>query len=84
MNDWLWGLVTGVFPGIIIGHNLCWKRFVRTDALGEGIRSQMSRVRNHKRFVGEEYEVTSHATVTTIDGEFEVIVREATHRSGGQ
>lgn len=73
----------GCMIGYIRGHRDGFSRHAAADKIGNGVRSQMRKVRDNLRFVGEGYEASSHATVTTIDGEFEVIVRHShVERSG--
>jgi hypothetical protein len=68
--------LVGCGTGYAIGHRHGWDAHTAADKISNGVRSQMRKVRDNLRFAGEGFEATSHATVTTIDGEFEVIVRQ--------
>ena len=72
---WLLGCLTGYAHGYLHGY----KRHAADDKISNGVRGQMRKVRDSLRFVGEGWESTSRATATTIDGEFEIVVRQAAH-----
>lgn len=69
--------LAGCGVGYVIGHNHGWRAYQAADKISQGVRGQMRKVRDNLRFVGEGWESTSKATVTTVDGEFEVIVRQS-------
>lgn len=70
--SWLVGCATGYF----VGHRHGWMAHAAADKISNGVREQMRRVKDQLQFVGKGFESSSHATVTTIDGDFEVIVRQ--------
>lgn len=72
-----WCYVGGLLTGS--GITMWWlhERFIRTpDPIADGVRQQMRTVKFNRRWVGADYEVTSIATASTADGEFEIVVRQ--------
>lgn len=77
MSEGLIGLAIGIASGFFIGVGWAVDQWnMRLDVVSEGVRQQMRNVRRNRQFVGEDYEVSSYATVTTAEGEFDVIVRQ--------
>lgn len=78
----LW--LAGCLVGYVMGHRDGWQSHAAADKISNGVRGQMRKVADRLRFVGEGFQSTSYATVTTIDGEFEVIVRQPVTANKGE
>lgn len=78
MTGFLWGLVYGAALGFLLGFNVAWRWLINLrDPLGDGVRAQIKRVRDHRKFAGSDVKLTSYATVVTADGqEYEIEVKQ--------
>lgn len=74
-----WALtIAGFSVGFLVGWDLCFRRMVFPDAIGEGVRKQVRSIQNGERFVGkgEDWRIENSATLTTAEGDtWDIIVR---------
>ena len=78
MSDVLIGWLFGMGGGFGFGFSYAIKRCLKTppDVLAEGVRKQMENVKMQKKFVDDEWQVSSYATLTSNDVDYEIIVRQ--------